>query len=283
MSIIPPYTKQEQIQTPPEAPEARQNALGTAGIRELGESFQGLDRGIESIAQGEDHVQRADANAFFSAASSDVRQQDLALYQRAQNSAKPNADGFAQSYGTDLDKLVTDMQAKAPSEFAASAFARRMQPFLAERRDSALKWQMNTNRFYQVDSLGKGIDTGSAALYGTATPDRETAYQSLMADQLHAIDQNTDLTPEERIKLKNKLTTASFDAAIRGDIRDRPSASESWLLGQPTPGGTVELYLSTLRQVESGGNNIGSSTSSAFDPTVPQRAHGPRCLSRTPS
>jgi muramidase (phage lysozyme) len=261
MPLIPEYSKQSQLQIPGGTPLAsrpvEQNPIG----RDVSEAGNELMQGAHGLSQMEAH----ESAMFTAKTAAQLSIADNKAYAEAQNSAAPDAKDFSHQQEARIRDSVETAAADAPNDRARQDFIRHMQPWIASRVDVAQHWEVNTQRFATADTLTKATSDAATGVFTSDVPGRELAAKNAIAQQSMAIDQAA-LTPEEKTKAKQSLLAAVVNAAVKADTRDRPSAAEGYLLSHRSMATAPEDYLNSLRQIESGGRNIGSSTSSAFGP-----------------
>jgi muramidase (phage lysozyme) len=181
-------------------------------------------------------------------------------YQKAQETAKPGADGFTPGIMKDYDGAVTETANGLSSELARKKYNEKMLGFGVNLQNRAVGWEADQRRTERKQSFVKAADDHASTLFSTDAGNRGSSYD-LMKNEIDTSLASVDLPPDQKEELRQSIKAKMSYAAVQGDLRDRPDTVQDALVK-----GTGAAYYSQLRATESGGRNIGSSSSSAYGP-----------------
>ena len=255
MIQIQPYTQRRELGS----------GVGTPGVTPS-VADTGLGRAIENAAtKAEAAFEKiADKNAN-SAATYAVSETNVAIetaFQEAKVNAKPGAPEFTPEFLKAYDDAVDQRAELLPDDRSKKVYRDRM---IAQRDNFAarsLQWEATERSRNRVSNFSKSAEADANQLYLADPASRSELYKGQEALFNQALD-DAELEPAAKQALKDEAENRRSYAAVKGDIRDRPDEVQDWL----TDNGRGEAgYYARLRSVESGGRNIGSTTSSAFGP-----------------
>lgn len=202
--------------------------------------------------------QDAQANAIFAVSDTNLAMEEA--FQTAKTQAQPGAPDFTPQLLTRFDEEIEKRASTLADEPTRKAYRERM----AASRDNfgarSLQWQVQERQRNVTSQFSKSVDNDANQLFSADSASRAAVYQS----QDDIFNQSLDvieLEPSAKEALREEARNKRSFAAVQGDLRDRPDKVQDWLVK-----GGGSNYFSMLRAAESGGRNIGSSTSSAFGP-----------------
>jgi hypothetical protein len=220
---------------------------------DLSQEVNQLSRSFEKI---EDDQAETEAMKAVAATRMGVEE----TYRKAQETAKPAADGFTPDIMKGYDAAVTQTSDQLTSELARKKYQEKMLGFGVNLQERAVGWEAEQRRNARKQSFEQAADDHSNTLFQTDAGNRASSYD-LMKNEIDASLNSVDLPPDQKEELRQKIKAKMSYAAVQGDLRDRPDTVQDALVK-----GTGAPYYSQLRSQESGGRNIGSATSSAFGP-----------------
>ena len=255
MIQIQPYQQRRELGSNVNTPGVRPSVTNT-----------GLGQAIESAAaRAQAAFEKINEKNANSAATYAVSETNVSLEQAFQD-AKVNAQAGAPDFTENLlkayDDAVDQRAETLPDDLTRKKFRDRM---IANRDNFAsrsLNWEAGEKARHRVDNFSKSSEADANQLYLADPASRSDLYKGQEALFNQAIE-DAELEPAAKQALRDEAKTRRSYAAVKGDLRDRPDEVQDWL----TDNGQGEAgYFARLRSVESGGKNIGSSTSSAFGP-----------------
>lgn len=100
----------------------------------------------------------------------------------------------------------------------------------------AAAWQTATNRAYRVSSIDDGINTAASVVQ-----QNPAMYDQMQKQQLDAVDAvASELHPEDKVTLSNKIRSTFAEAASLGMAQNTPQTTVNVLTGQqPLPQGSI--------------------------------------------
>jgi hypothetical protein len=181
-------------------------------------------------------------------------------YRTGQETAKPGADGFTPGFMEKYNGKVTQTSDGLSSELARKKFNEKMLGFGVSLQDRALTWEAGQRQSERKRSFEEAADNHASTLFSTDAGNRESTFDMAHAELEKSLE-SVMLPPDQKAELREKVKLKMAYGAVQGDLRDRPEKVQDWAVH-----GGGGSYYGTLRQVESGGRNTGSDTSSAFGP-----------------
>jgi hypothetical protein len=233
---------------------------GTPQLRAVNQPVIDISGSIDKLANTYDKIEDDAAETEAMKAVARTRMDVEEAYRGAQEKVGPGADNFTPMFMGLYEGHVTKTADGLSSELARKKYSEKMLGFGVSLQDRSITWEADQRRTERKRSFTEAADNHASTLFSTDAADRETSF-NLMRSEIETSLESVDLPPDAKADLREKIKTKMSYAAVQGDLRDRPEAVQDWLIkGEGSP------YYSKLRATESGGKNIGSSTSSGFGP-----------------
>lgn len=247
------YRQQRELQQGTNTPAVRPGNINVG----LGEAIeQGASRALAAY----ERISKEKAETESLAAAAKTRMDLETTYKDAQNQAQPGATGFTPAFMKTVDGAVVKGAEGLTSEESRKRYRERMLNYQVEIQHRALTWESEEQSSKRTRDFQTSADNNANSVYTVDGVARDATYKNLQEDLNLSLD-NVELHPSVKQQLRDEAKTKMSYAAVQGDLRDRPEKVQDWLVKQ-----NGADYYSKLRSAESGGQNIGSATSSAFGP-----------------
>lgn len=249
--------------------------------RELGQGFDtpgvqpnvantGVGRAIEEgAARLQAHFEKSmneSAETESLAAAARVRSAVEQEFIRDRESAQPGAANFTPTF---MDKVSTTVNAEAEkltNDESRRRFRNRMLNYEGDVQGRSLVWESGQRIAKRVQDFETSADHSATSVYTTDGIFRDEMYRQSVQDINQSLD-NIDLPPDVKESIREQIRTKISHAAVQGDLRDRPDRVQDWLIKNDDGSDVAGAgYYSMLRNDESGGRNIASSSSTAYGP-----------------
>ncbi len=255
MVQIQPYTQRSRlgsnVGTPGVTPSVTSGDVGQA-ITQAASVAQATFEGISR--------KNANSNATYAVSETNVALEQS--FQDAKVNAQPGAPDFTPNLLKAFDDAVDQRAEKLPDDASKQVYRDRM---IGQRDNFAarsLRWEAGERSRHRISNFEQSAEADANQLFLADPASRSELYKGQEALFNSALE-DAELEPAAKAALMDQAENRRSYAAVRGDIRDRPEEVQDWL----TDNGQGEAgYYARLRSVESGGRNIGSTTSSAFGP-----------------
>lgn len=228
---------------------AAPNARGERVISGFAEGAPAIQRGLGELDQGYQMQQRVDA--FEAKVLDDQKENDAIVgvskilsdaqlkwqehLQVAQNEAAGDANGFTPKILTDFDKYAEETTKNAPTEKSKKYLTDRLNSLRTSIGGSALTFEATTRRNARLQGMSDSIDTRAKLVQ-----DNPTVFTTAMAESMAEIDALA-LPPDEKLKLKEKLSTTLPYAAMLGRIMRDPKGEAGRLKQTIAPTGAESV------------------------------------------
>ena len=218
----------------------------SAAANEAGRAFNAYEQSVKETAESDSL-----------AALAELQMQAERDFVQAREQAEPGAKRFTPSFMKGYSSAV-DSKTAGMDQATAERFRERAKRLEVQLQSQALAFEAQERQRHRVANFETAADAAASTLFSTDADQRSDAHTAAMSEFMTSLN-GIELEPGQKLAIAKAAERKLSFAAVQGDLRDRPERVQDWLTAQPGTG-----YYAKLRNVESGGRNIGSETSSAY-------------------